>query len=101
MPRTRRALRRKNNFKKARRKRDIECSHRDPAWMEQSRFESLHQYCKDMPEQHYIHEDGGRKTNNRKSYGSKFNPPPSDTRRIIQMDVDLNEFFNEQGGIRV
>ena len=95
MPRQRRAKRRKNDIKKARRKRNIECAHRDPAWMEQSRFDNLHQYSKDMPDQHYVHER--RKTNNKKSYGSKFNPPPADKRRIEQMKDITNDYFIERG----
>ena len=88
MPRTRRAIRRKNDIKKARRKQQLDISKSFTDDVGMPSFNNLHQYSKDIPLKRGVN----RKTNNR-LYGKKFNPSASYERKIDRMDSAANEYL--------
>ncbi len=85
MSRTKRAMRRKNDIKKARRKQGLDHV-RTKANAEDMAFDNLHQYSKDSPIMH----NGYHKLHN-KLYGKKLNPSASYTRRLDRMNYIENE----------
>ena len=78
MSRTKRAIRRKNDIKKARRKQALD---RAKTYSGELAFDNLHQYSKDAPKIRGVK----RKTTN-KFYGAKFNPSASDMKRLDRMN---------------